>query len=93
MDIDNILISKKISPDEKNYKYLIGYMDDDYKVKPLHIMLPKTSVYVKGYDGETKWIYVLIENDELSKEYNDIWENVTNSIKKLIANSSTIKNL
>ena len=26
----------------KNYKYLTRYLDDDYKAKPLHLMLPKT---------------------------------------------------
>ena len=44
-----------ISSGEKNYKYFIGYKDgDDYKIKPLHIMLPIASVYVKSYDSETK---------------------------------------
>ena len=33
------------------------------KVK--HIMLPKTSAYVKSYDGQTKWMYFLIEDDDL----------------------------
>ena len=28
-------------------------------------MLPKTSSYVKSYDGQTKWMYILIENDDL----------------------------
>ena len=35
----------------KNYKYFTGYLYNDHKVKSLHIMLPKTSAYVKGYDG------------------------------------------
>ena len=30
-------------------------------------MLPKTSVYVKSYDGQTKWFYFLIEDDGLLK--------------------------
>ena len=30
-------------------------------------MLPKTSAYVKGYDGKTKWMYFLIEDDDLLK--------------------------
>ena len=29
-------------------------MDDSYGIKPLHIMLPKASAYVKSCDGETK---------------------------------------
>ena len=27
-------------------------------------MLPKTSTYVKSYDGQTKWLYFLIEDDD-----------------------------
>ena len=32
---------------KKNYKYFIGYSYNDDKFKPLHIMLRKTSAYVK----------------------------------------------
>ena len=42
---------------KKNYKYFIGYLNNNNKVKPLHAMLPKRKVYVKGYDGQTKWMY------------------------------------
>ena len=47
VDIEKQLLSKKISSGEKNYTYFIGYLYNDHKVKPLHIMLPKTSAYVK----------------------------------------------
>ena len=70
VDIDSVLVSNKISSDEKNYKCFIGYLHDDYEIKPLHIMLPKTSMYVKSYDGQTK------END-LFKKYNAIWDKVS----------------
>ena len=63
VDIEKVLVSKKICFDEKSYKYFIGCLNNDCKVKTLHIMLPKTSVYVKSYDGQTKWMYFLIEND------------------------------
>ena len=62
-----MLISNKVSFREKNHKYFIGYFYDDHKFKPLHIMLPKTSAYVKSYDGQIKWMYFLIENDDLLK--------------------------
>ena len=39
-DNEKISVSNKISFGEKNYKYFIGYLYDDYNVKPLHIMLP-----------------------------------------------------
>ena len=45
-------------------------------------MLPKTIAYMKRYDGETKWMFHLIEDDELVETYTDIWNRVSNSIKK-----------
>ena len=45
-------------------------------------MLPKTSVYVKRHDGQTKWMYILIEGDDLLKKYNTIWDKVSADIKK-----------
>ena len=44
-DIAIILISKKFLPVEKIISTLLN--NDDYKIKPLCIMLPKTSGYVK----------------------------------------------
>ena len=43
VDIDNVLVSNKISFGERNYKYFIGCLSDDYKIKPLHMMQPKIS--------------------------------------------------
>ena len=45
-------------------------------------MLPKTSAYVKSYDGETKWMFSLIEDDELLEKYNTIWDKVCIDIEK-----------
>ena len=84
MDIEiSVKYLKKNSSGEENYKYFIGYLDDDYRIKPLNIMLPKTTIYVQGYDGKTKWMYFLIE-DELLKKKNDIREKVSKSIKREI---------
>ena len=74
VDIKKVLVSNKIPFDEKNYKYFIGYMYGNHKVKPLHIMLPKTSTYVKSSDGQTKLMYILIEDDDLLEKYNTIWD-------------------
>ena len=91
--LKTVLVSKKISFGEKNYKCFIGYLHDNHKVKLLHIMLPKTSPYVKCYDREAKWMYFLIEDDDLLKKYNTIWDKVSADIKKnLIVSLSKIKN-
>ena len=36
-------------------------MYEDYKVKPLHIMLPQTNMHVKCYERQTKWMYFSTE--------------------------------
>ena len=68
-------------------------MFNDHKVNSLQIMLPKISTYVKRYDGQTKWMYFLTENDDLLKKYNTIWDKVSADIKKnLMVKVSITKN-
>ena len=52
-------------------------IDDDHNLKSLRIMLPEEKL-----DGEIKWMYFFIENDELLETYNNIWSRVSNSIEK-----------
>ena len=90
--IEKVLVSNKISFSEKSQKYFIGYLYNDNKVKPLHIMLPKTMEYLKSYDELTKWIYFWIEDDDLLKKCNTISNKVISDIKKsLIVSLSTKK--
>ena len=58
-------MSNKVSSCKKSYKYFTGYLCDDYKIKPLHIMLPKPRTYIKSFCGQIKWMYFLIEDDDL----------------------------
>ena len=37
-------------------------------------MLSKARVYVKGFAGQTKWMYFLIEDDDLLEKYNTSWD-------------------
>ena len=46
-------------------------------------MLPKTSAYVKIYDEQTKWIYFLIEDNDLLEKYNTIWDKVSSDKKRV----------
>ena len=59
-------------------------------------MLPKTSAYVRCYDGQTKWMYFFIEDDDLLEKYNTIWDKVSVDIKnefdtKLVYNKNFLK--
>ena len=77
-----VLVSNNIYFGEKNYKYFIGYIYNSNKVKSLNIMLPETSTYVKSCNEQTKWMYFLIEDDELLERYNTTWDKVSSDIKK-----------
>ena len=50
-------------------------------------MLLKTSAYVKIYDGRTKWMYFLIENDDLLEKYDTISGKISADIKKNLMKS------
>ena len=45
-------------------------------------MLPKTSTYVKHYDGQTKCMHFLIEDVHLLGKYNTIWDKISADIKR-----------
>ena len=90
-DIDKIILSKKVSFRKKGFKYFIVYNDDE-KVKPICIMLPKITRYVQSFD-ESKYISFLIKDNELIEKYNNILDKVAIILKKdLIVNQYTIKN-
>ena len=68
-------------------------MDDDSKIKSLCIMLPKTSTYVKRYDGETTWCIFLLKMMNYLK--NIIIFKIKSALlwnNNLIPNPSIIKN-
>ena len=59
-------------------------------------MFPETSAYIKSYDGETKWVYFFIEDGDLLKKYDTIWDKVSADIKKeivrkLVSNEEFLK--
>ena len=56
-------------------------------------MLSRKRAYVKSYDGETKWMYFLIEDDDLLEKYNTVWDNVRAEIKKGFDSESIYNNI
>ena len=73
LDINNAQLTSMVSSGEKNCELFIGYKDhDDYKIKPLHLMLPKTSTYLKSYDRETRRMNFFIKDASLLKNCTDI---------------------
>ena len=82
VDVGKILVSESICFSKENYMDFNDYLHNDFKVRPSHVMILKTSVYVKSYDGQTKLVYFLIEDNDLLDKYNTIWDKVISDIKK-----------
>ena len=56
-------------------------------------MFPKTSEYVNSYDGQSKWMYFLIEDDDLLEKYDTVWDKVSADIKRNLIASLSIKKI
>ena len=68
-------------------------MYKDHKIKRLHVTLQKTNAYVGSYNGQTKWMYLLIKDDDLLNKYYTNWGKASTDINKnLIGNFSIINN-
>ena len=79
-DINKIIVSNEVSFGKKRCKYFIDYKDAK-KRRPLCIFLLKMTAYIKYFD-ETKFMSLLIKDDELIEKYNEILEKVTDGLKK-----------
>ena len=85
LDIDEILVSSKVSFGEKGFKDFIGCREAK-KIRPLCIFLPKMNACRKDFD-KTKCVSFLIKDDKLLEKYNKICEKVSNAIKKEFGNN------
>ena len=79
-DINKIIVSNEVFFGKKKCKYFIDYKDAK-KLRPLCIFLLKMTAYIKYFD-ETKFMSLLIKDDELIEKYNEILEKVTDGLKK-----------
>ena len=80
IDVNKILVSKKEPCDKKNsFKYFIGYNDNDV-IKPLCVRLPQMTGYARKFD-ENATMSFRVNNKQLLKNYNKIWEKVEKLMK------------
>ena len=68
IDINEVIVSNKVSFGKKGFKFFIVNKDAK-KIRPLCILLSKMSAYRKDFD-ETKSMSFLIKDDELLKRHN-----------------------
>ena len=75
IDINKILVSKKVPYGKESIKYYIEYDDDDV-IRSLCIKLPQMIGYVK-YFRDSKTMHFNADN-RLLKTYTKIWEKASN---------------
>ena len=65
VSIDQIIVSDKFNYSEAGFKYFIGYQKGEI-VKPLCIILPQTSGYIKYFEYGGQNMSFLIKDDKVS---------------------------
>ena len=73
VDVDQIVVSNKFKHNNEGFKYFIGYQEGGI-VKPLCIILPQMSGYIKYFENGGKNMSFLIKDDEVWDKYNKIWD-------------------
>ena len=79
VDIDNIVVSDKFRHSDNGSKYFIGYKEDNI-IRPLCIILPQMSGYIKYFNDVGKNMSFKIETDNVFLEYNEIWNKIKRTL-------------
>ena len=79
VNVDQIVASDKFKHNNGGLKYFIGYQEGEV-VKPLSIILPQISGYIKYFQNGGKSMSFLIKNDEVWEKYEQIWDVIKNKL-------------
>ena len=73
------MVFHKFKHNGEGFKYFIGYLKGEI-VKPLCIILPQMSGYIKYFESGSKNMSFLIKDDELWDKYDKIWDVIKNKL-------------
>ena len=73
VDVDRVVVSDKSKHNNEGFKYFIGPLEDEL-VKPLCIILPQMSGYIKCFENGGKSMSFLIKDNEVWEEDQHIWD-------------------
>ena len=68
VNANEIVVSDKFEHSKDGFKYFIGYQEGEI-VKPLCIILPQMSGYIKYFENGGKNMSFLIKDDEVWEKY------------------------
>ena len=79
ISVDEIVISDKFQHSNDGFKYFIGYREGEI-VKPLFIILPQMSGYIKYFENSSKNMTFMIKDDDVLDKCNEVWEKIKNTL-------------
>ena len=89
VDLSKIVVSSRWKLNDTTYKYFCGYLNNDF-IKPLCVILPQMSGYIKYFDNGGKNMSFVTDDKEVYEKYDEIW-NVVKSLLKLKFAASPIR--
>ena len=79
VDLDQIVVSDKFKHNCKSFKHFIGYLEGEI-IKPLCIILPQMSGYIKYFENDSKSVSFLIKDDEVWHKYDKIQDAIKDKL-------------
>ena len=89
VDLNKIVASSRWKLNDTTYKYFCRYLNNDV-IKPLCVILPQISGYIKYFDNGGKNMSFVTDDKEVYGKYDKIW-NVVKRILKLKFAASPIR--
>ena len=75
-----IVVSYKFKHSDDGFKYFTGYLHDDDVIRPLCVVLPQMSRYIKYFGNGGKNMSFKIEDESVYLKYTEIWNKIKNSL-------------
>ena len=79
VNVGEIVVSNKFKHNNEGFEYFIGYQEGEI-VKPLCIILPQMSGYIKYFENGGKSMSFLMTDDEAWEKCEQIWDVVKNKL-------------
>ena len=82
IDLDLVIVNRivdKFRYSDEGFKYFKGYQEDEI-VKPLYIILPQMSGYIKYVENGRKNMSFMIKDVNILDKYNEIWDKIKEKI-------------
>ena len=70
----------RVKHSDNVFRYFIGYLDDDDVIRPVCIISPQMSGYIKYFHNGGKNMSFKIEDENVYLKYTEIWNKIKNSL-------------